>query len=92
MNVKFKLKDVNIKIPEQDIKINIGELHYEIENANVLELAKATKQIFKAFVECDMIANGYAEAPKMPDVPWDTEPNRSENEESEDNPFAPRPE
>lgn len=51
MNVKFSVKDVKVKLPSLDVNVNIGEIKYEIENANVLEIAQATRELLKGVAE-----------------------------------------
>ena len=57
MNIKFTFKGLDVQLPEQDAKIRLDEINYEVQDANVLEIAKASKEIATSFLEIIKASN-----------------------------------
>jgi hypothetical protein len=51
MNIKFKLKNLDIEIPNEDAKVYIEEIEYEVTDANPMEVAQALRESLKAVAE-----------------------------------------
>lgn len=50
MNTSFTFKGFKLNLPEKSVDVQIDEITYSVENANVLEIAKASKEIVTTMV------------------------------------------
>lgn len=71
MNVKFNFKGFELKAPTQKLSVKIEEISYEVENANVLEIAKASKEIMSSALEMYREIEGVESFSPFPSIDWD---------------------
>lgn len=60
MDVKFNLKGLTAQIPEVEASIGIEEITYEVKNANVVEIAQASRQILQSLIDVKREIEGEA--------------------------------
>jgi hypothetical protein len=72
MNVNFSFKGFELKLPAQKVYVKVEEISYGVEDANVIEIAQASKEIMSSALEMYREIEGAEAFSPIPSIDWDS--------------------